>query len=539
MTRYKGSDKESTSEFGSTRQYADGRQGWTAFHLSMVDGTEIHADVAESVGRATADELPNELSLKGHVRFRTSDGVVIEADQLHYLNATGQAAVDGPVRFSRGHMTGSGTGATYARETGVFALLADAHMTTVATPEGGGAVDATARTMTFNRSSNALLFEDHAQIVHDADVMSADRATLYFTEDHEQFRVIELRGHSRVQPAAGQTAASPDMQAEDIDLAFYDGTQNLQRAVLMRQATLVLADAAGRRRVSASTLVLSTAPDGKTMTHLEGTDHVDLRTPARQGMPERRITAASLVATGDDANGLTLAQFAGGVRFVETTPAQGSQQASVRTGTSASLNLKLKGQLDAIDEAQFQQGVRFEDGDVAGDADLGIYLAGQGRMTLRPFDRAPKRLPRVTDGAVTVDAGEFIEIDLNANDLHAQRDVKTVTTGGGKAAGAGDTGLFNADAPLYGQGAEFWYVGATKQARYAGTTDSPANVRQKDNSNSVTGLDVSLSNDSKDLSAKGQVESLFVLARRKPGSDVGCGRWAAGRFPAAENADRL
>ena len=229
-------------------------------------------------------------------------------------------------------MSGTGTGAVYERDTGVFRVLADAHMITTSAPgETSGHVDATAQTMTFNRVGNALLFDTQARIVHDTDAMSADRATLYLTPDHEQFRVIELRGSSRVQPAPGQTSSAPDMQAQDIDLAFYEGTQVLQRAVLNGQARMVMIDGASRRAISGAMVMLTTAPDGKTVTHLEASDRVVVNTPAQNGAPQRTITAPSLVANGDDQHGLTSAQFTGGVRFVETTPGAGG-----RGGTSGS-----------------------------------------------------------------------------------------------------------------------------------------------------------------------------------------------------------
>lgn len=511
--RFKDGDKQLTLEYGSVKQYADGRTGWTAFHLVMVDGTDIKGDVAETTGKAASSEMPNDVNLTGHVSLRTPEGVQVEADRLHYVDATGRADIPGKTSFVRGRMSGTGTGALYERDTGVFTLLADAHVITAAAADGSGAVDATSRTMTFNRANNALLFEDQARITHDKDAMSADRATLYLTPDHEQFKVIELRGNSRVTPTPGQTSSTPTMQAQDIDLAFYDGTQALQRAVLNRGASMVMVDGAARRAISANTVLLTTAPDGKTLTHLEGSDNVVVKTPAQNDMPERTITAASLVASGDDQKGLTAAQFTGGVKFVETTPAAGGRAAATRTGTSRLLNLKLAGQLDAIDEAQFQQNVKFDAGDVSGDADLGIYLAAKGKLTLKPFPKDAKRPPQVTDGSMTVRAADLIDVDLNTNDLHAVTDVNTNTTPKKTASPSPDTGLFNDHDATFGQGREFWYTDATKLARYVGTDTRLAKVQQTDNS--VTGVEVNLATDTNDLSAKGRVESIFVMTDPK------------------------
>lgn len=512
--RYKDGDRQFTLEYGSIRQHADGQSEWTAFHLLTTDGTDLRGDIAESVGHASSsNDPPKELNLKGHVSLRTQEGLTVTAENVHWVDATGQATVPGATAFTRERMSGTGTGAIYERDTGTFRLLADAHMTVAPAPgDQGGQIEATAHTMTFNRAGNALLFDEDAHIVHGTDTMSADRATLYLTPDHEQFRVIELRGHSRVTPAPGQEqTAPPDMQADDIDLAFYDGTQVLQRAVLNRQASMTMIDANGRRVITAATIMLTTAPDGRTLTHLEGTDRVTVKTPAQNGTPERTITAPSLVATGDEKIGLTLAQFTGGARFVETVPAAGGQAASSRTGTSQTLALKLNGQFDAIDEAQFQQNVRFEDGTMVGDADVGVYLASKAQLTLKPFDRNAKRQPRVTDGSVTVDAGELIDVDLNTDDLHARRDVKTVTAGQKDASAQSQTGLFDAEDPVYGQSAEFWYTGASKRTRYLGTPAARARVQQTGSSNSsVTAIEVTVV-DQRNLIAKGTVEAVFLL----------------------------
>jgi hypothetical protein len=61
--RYKDSERQWTVEYESGRQYDDGRAGWTGFHLVMADGTDVRADLAETVGKASPDDLPNELML--------------------------------------------------------------------------------------------------------------------------------------------------------------------------------------------------------------------------------------------------------------------------------------------------------------------------------------------------------------------------------------------------------------------------------------------------------------------------------------------
>ncbi len=222
------------------------------------------------------------------------------------------------------------------------------------------------------------------------------------------------------------------MRAMDIDLSFHEGTQALQRAVLTRDATMVLIEGQARRSISAATIVAETAADGKTMTLLDARERVNVRTPARDGVPERTITAATLLATGDAKSGLTAGVFSGGVSFVERTLPAAGRAAGQRTGTSQTMTLKLRGQLDAIDEAQFQQSFIFKDDGVTGEADRGIYRAAKGQLTLQSIQNG-RRPPFVTSGDVKVDAVDVIDVDLTTQDLHATRGVKTVMSQSARA----------------------------------------------------------------------------------------------------------
>src|SRR5690242_2422386 len=176
---------------------------------------------------------------------------------------------------------------------------------------------------------------------------------------------------------------------------------------------MVIADASGSRQIDAAAVTCSMAPDGKTITHLEANDHVVVTTPKTATAPARTISAASLVATGNDQAGLTDAVFGGGADFTEHVPAAGGRPASDRKGRSQTLTLKVKGQLDAIDEAHFVRGVVFTSGDVRGYGDFGNYLAGRNQLTLEPGPQAPRSAPHVTDGDMTVDASDRVIVGLD------------------------------------------------------------------------------------------------------------------------------
>lgn len=493
--------------------YPDGRIVWKSPQFRVDDGTFLSADEVEGSGEGS-DGIPPVLRFRGHVRMDTSEGASIGAGEAAYTHATGVAILPGPVTFTRGAVSGGGTNGEYYRDTGVFHLLADATVTS-----RGGApgeqVHATATSMTFNRAGLALLLDQNARIAHTKQTMTADRATLYLGEDRESFRVIELRGNARVDPVAGQESTAPEMRAADIDMSFHEGTEALERAVLVGGASLVLVEGGQRRSIDAREVSVTAAADGRTITRLEGRDNVEVRTPAQSGQPARTITAARLVATGDEAKGLTSAVFSGGARLVETVPAAGREAARERTGTARTLSMRLGGNLEAVEQADFDEDVTFQDGAVTGDADLGTYMAAKGQLTLRPA-RTARRAPRVVSDRVTVDARESIDVDLGTQDMHARGDVKTVSTGRKDDAkpDAPSSGLFDEGETMFGFGSEFWYEDAAGTARYRGEAEAPARVTQGETE--IVATSIELGERTRDLTATGRVDSRFVARPAAP-----------------------
>lgn len=544
--RYKGDTEHYRLECGASRTYPD-RFEFDQVHMTFKDdGTELWAGLVVARG-ATGDAAPTSLDMSKGVRLRTGEGASVEGDEATYEDASGLTRIPGAVKFMRGRFSGSGTGAVYERHAGVFRILADARV--VSTPAEAGArgagpasgsagaapspagaappaaavetpIEATSTSLVFNRAANALMLEGNAVINHKPDKMTADRATLYLSDDGERFRVIELRMNSRVIPDPAGGSKTPDMRAQDIDLAFHDGTQTLQRAVLSGQGRMVLVDDTGRRSIDGNVINLTTAADGTTLTHLDANERVRVEIPASATTPARVITAANLLATGADATGLTAATFSGGVRFVETTTAARGRAASERTGTAQTLVMKLKGKLDSIDEAQFQQNVEFRDGRMTGGGDIGTYSVTAGRLRLESNPRAPREVPWVkdaSDGEVQVEAKRFVDIDLNSHNVLAEQDVKTIrtskpgTAGRGRGRGNEPSGpaLFGGDAPIYGFGEQFRYDRAKQVIVYGGTPDKVAHVKQEESD--VYGVEITLDDANRDLTAIGKVRSVMPV----------------------------
>jgi lipopolysaccharide export system protein LptA len=345
--------------------------------------------------------------------------------------------------------------------------------------------------------------------------MTANRATLYLSADEERIRIIELRGRSVVAPVKGQTSDLPEMRANDIDLTFHEGTQALQQARLVGGSSMHQPSGEGRRSIEADSIDFSTAPDGRTLTRLDASPNdrngrVVVRLPAGPGAPARTITGATLRSTGDDQRGLTAAVFDGGAEFVETASGRGGP-ASKRVGKSQILRLVIKGQLDEIEEARFEQVVEITDDDIRGFGDVGVYRASSGEMDLQPNRQSAGKKARVEnrDAGMTVEAVDLITAYLDTGSLFARGDVTTASTASKTSSQSAANSIFNGKDPIYGSAAEFRYDHAAKSATYLGKGTSLARVQQLNTS--VYGDHLEYFRERQDLVAKGHVDSRFDM----------------------------
>ena len=132
---------------------------------------------------------------------------------------------------------------------------------------------------------------DHARIVRPEQILAADNTIVHFNDDEHGARSIELHGNARVQPGASAKPDSPDLQADNILLDFQDDGQTLRHAVLAGKARLVQLTDQGRQTISAATLDIVTAADGRTLTHLQAHTGVEVLLPASGENPDRTIRA--------------------------------------------------------------------------------------------------------------------------------------------------------------------------------------------------------------------------------------------------------
>jgi hypothetical protein len=152
----------------------------------------------------------------------------------------------------------------------------------------------------------------------------------------------------------------------------------------------------------------------------------------------RTITAASLAASGDDAHGLTSARFDGSPIFNEradpATPG-GAAPAPPLRGSGKVLVLKLGGQLDAIETAEFQQQASFTSGDATARGDIATYDQAKDVVLLGQTIASRARKPYVDNPDIHVDAWS-IDLHTASQDLDASDNVGTQSHSKPGAAGS-------------------------------------------------------------------------------------------------------
>lgn len=502
--------------FDSSRRYDDGRMRFENARISGLDRSAftVRADVLET--RGPGGDRPSLFDLTGGIELETDDGLKLQTSRAEYDDNAGIVSMPEGVTFSRGRLSGQSTGATYSRDDLTIQLLSDARVTVAPSEDGRGRAEGTASRMTLVRGQKSLRLEENARLTDDTEIMTADVAMLYFTEDERTLKYLELRGRAAVDPQPGQSDA-PTMRSENITLAFDEAGRTLQHSTLTGRSLLTTRSQGVARSIRASWIDLYMGPDGRTLTRLDARDQVLVELPPSGDTPGRTITATTLSATGTEQKGLTAARFDGRPKFEEHAKARGSQ--SVRTGTADALVLALDGGLDAISRAEFRGGARFLDGDVTAEADVAFYEEKKGLLSLQPGSGAAARRSRVTGPDLTVE-GQGIDLFVDTHNLNARGAVTTRTSGkprAGAAEPAAVSGLFTGGEPAYGSSETLQYEQESGTAVYTGSAKIPARLRQDETE--IAADKIRVADASGNLDATGRVDSLLIFTTGQAGDE--------------------
>jgi lipopolysaccharide export system protein LptA len=415
-------------KFDRSLTYSDGQTKLWGVRLLLPDkaGRRVTITSAEATVLNPPDKEFARAEFFRSVKLETSDGVIITSAQATYDQQEGIARVPGPVKFSKGRMSGSGTGATYDRNREVLWILDAADVTVAADQQGGGALHVRSKAAGLARLEHYMKFLGGARLEGEQRVSVADEATARLTSDNEQVTLLELRGNSRV---TGTGSGPQSMDARDIDLRVGTDGRTLQGATLVENASVQLPgeSSSSGHRIAGKTIEIALGPDGATVTSLTAKDKVEVLLPAEGDTPARRIRSTSLVATGDPGIGIQNATFAGPVEYRETRAARKGIDPIDRTAKSIRLDVQTKPGFGDLERAEFHGNVHFTEGTTTtADAPLAVYSIKDDRLDLSPSATGDPGIgPHVSDGHINVDA-RTIQMVLGTQKMSAETKVRSL-----------------------------------------------------------------------------------------------------------------
>jgi lipopolysaccharide transport protein LptA len=517
LVRALGGRQDLTIEhYDKLEGYADGRTRITGGRFKVLQRGGRDFAIAARVAELKGTMPDVDVAMTGGVEMKSSDGLVVKAEQASYVTADALVRVPGAVQFERARMRGHAIGLTYDKARDVLHLL-DAVVIRIAPDDKGeGGADIDAGTAGFARADKYMRFERGVTFVSAGQTLSADTAVAYLTPDEERIQTLELRGSSRVKGKPAGEGGLQGMSARDIDLVYAPDGKTLQRAVLIGGGVVSLAGAARGpgRTLSAEFIDVGLAPDGATVTALEARGKVNLELAGDRTTPGRVIRATALSAKGTARTGLTGATFSQAVEFREAASGAGA----ARVATSSTLDLTMKGGFGSLEAARFGGGVRFEQGKMTATARDARYGITAGTLNLSGIDERTGRPPQVVDERATIE-GRRIDVALETKKIVAAEAVKTESRPGGDAgrgargaeAGQGQSaGLIRHDKPAYATADTLNYDSATSLAVYKG------NAQLWQGETTIKADTIVVDDQKGDLSASGRVVSKMLLDRLDP-----------------------
>jgi lipopolysaccharide export system protein LptA len=387
--RLRATVRDFSIKFARSLAYGDGSQKMF----------EVQITVSKSDGRTyvvTADEAiagkdQRERQLTGHVVLKVSDGFELTTDRATHNQDDSIVRAPGAVRFSRGHMTGSGGNATYDQTRDILTITEQAKIN-MSDEKGQPTTDFNAGTAVLDRQQNTLTLDGQAHVLRNQQVIDADHVLTRLSDDEQIVQYIELRNNARV---TGGTSID-SMSARDIDMDYSDDGRALERVALNGGAGVAMQASSGAgRQIVGEVLDVRLAPDGAIIA-LIGRDKVRLDLPASGDTPAGSISADTLEGTGEAGRGLTTTEFRGKVEYREA----GKRGAMDRVVRAQSLTAMLAD--DAISDATFKERVTFEDQGLSARAAEISYQPKQNKIVLRGTDAGGP--PHVSVDQISIDA---------------------------------------------------------------------------------------------------------------------------------------
>ena len=415
VVQVKGAKRDIRIEFATQVLYQDGSAKYTGFKALIDDRGGRSFEITGAEARVAAEQ--SAIDVTGNVNVRTSDGLVARTEAATFADADGILRGDGPITFERGRTKGSGVGFRYERSIDRLELLNQAVVDVAASDEDGG-MAVRAGAAAYSRLERFFRFERRMRMERAGQVMEADTATVFLLPDHDEPRLVELRGNSTIQGVAG-TSALRHMQARDINLTYGDDGRTLQHALLVGQSRIEMAQAEGPagQQLFSETIDITLAPDGA-ISQLLGRDNVRVTLPATQQAAAREVTSQALTASGPGGKTLEDMVFEGNVLYREDVP--GSDPRVVRART---LHARLT-EAGTIDTANFTGGFAFEHGGLRAQSPEAAYNVTKGTLALRGPESA--KPPSMRNARVDLRNASTIDVVLSPLHIVATGNVQAV-----------------------------------------------------------------------------------------------------------------
>ena len=433
VLQHKGTKRDIKVEFGSQMSYTDGRSQFTSFK-AHIDDRGGRSFVISGQKASVGPELST-YDLEGDVRLQTSDGLTVTTPQATFTEAEGIVRGGGPIRFERERTTGSGVGFTYDRTLDRLAILNQAVIDVTPAKDGSGAMHVNSGAANYSRAERFMRFERNMRMDRQGQTIEAADSTVFLIRDRDEPEHIELRGGSKITGAAG-TSSLQGMAARDINLHYAPDGRTLQQAVLAGQSSIQLGrpESGPGQQLQADSIDASLAADGS-VTRVLGRTQVVVDLPASGDRSARRITAPSLDGTGEPGRGLTSMTFDGGVEYREDA----SKGGGLRVARARTLKTTMADG-NAIDEAVFGGGFRFEEGKLVATSIDATYQVTKGGLALRGGSGTTR--PHVSDERLSVD-GNSIDVTLTPRQMQATGSVHTELAAGRRQPGDRGTTLLD------------------------------------------------------------------------------------------------
>ena len=133
------------------------------------------------------------VQMAGDVNLLSSDGLHAHSEQATYERTDGVIRAPGPVRFSKGAVSGTAIGMTYDQKRDVLWLLEQAHVIVKADAKTKGTADITAGSFGYARRDKYMRFERGCRALREGRIIEADTCTAFLTDDESKLKTLELR----------------------------------------------------------------------------------------------------------------------------------------------------------------------------------------------------------------------------------------------------------------------------------------------------------------------------------------------------------